>query len=162
MNNPEVQGFLDTITLGQVLTWLMVGAILIASVRRGAPTVKRLNNLLDDWHGEVARPGVAERPGVMLRLEALEQSQIALRTQLLPLIGNPPHDPPLAVVIMENRANVASALSRIEHLDRALLRHQAESELWIQQVVMTARDHGVEVPPWPRITDEELDDLLKE
>lgn len=34
--------------------------------------MKRLNNLLDDWNGTPARPGVPRRAGVMERLEKIE------------------------------------------------------------------------------------------
>lgn len=32
----------------------------------------RLDNLLEDWNGSEARPGVPRRPGVMERLERIE------------------------------------------------------------------------------------------
>lgn len=34
--------------------------------------MRKLNNLLDDWNGTPARPGVPRRPGVMERLEKIE------------------------------------------------------------------------------------------
>jgi hypothetical protein len=36
---------------------------------------KRLGQMLDDWHGDVGRPGVQGRPGVMLRLLTLESGR---------------------------------------------------------------------------------------
>jgi len=35
-------------------------------------TVGKLNEFLDDWHGEIARPGFSERPGIPLRLKSIE------------------------------------------------------------------------------------------
>ena len=34
--------------------------------------MRRLDNLLEDWNGTDARPGVPRRPGVMERLERIE------------------------------------------------------------------------------------------
>lgn len=34
--------------------------------------MRRLDNLLEDWNGTEARPGVPRRPGVMERLERIE------------------------------------------------------------------------------------------
>ena len=34
--------------------------------------MRRLDNLLEDWNGVEARPGVPRRPGVMERLERIE------------------------------------------------------------------------------------------
>ena len=34
--------------------------------------MRRLDNLLEDWNGSEARPGVPRRPGVMERLEKIE------------------------------------------------------------------------------------------
>lgn len=34
--------------------------------------MRRLDNLLEDWNGSEARPGVPRRPGVMERLERIE------------------------------------------------------------------------------------------
>ena len=34
--------------------------------------MRRLDNLLEDWNGADARPGVPRRPGVMERLERIE------------------------------------------------------------------------------------------
>lgn len=38
-----------------------------------APRLRRLNYIFDDWNGEAARPGVPRRPGVMERLEQIEE-----------------------------------------------------------------------------------------
>lgn len=61
-------------------TWVGRMAIVIAGIGAifGAilgvvRTGKRLAHFLDDWFGEEARPGVAARPGVMERLERLEE-----------------------------------------------------------------------------------------
>lgn len=35
-------------------------------------TLRKVNDFLDDWRGEPARPGVKARPGVMQRIEAIE------------------------------------------------------------------------------------------
>lgn len=63
-----------------VETWVGRMAIIIAgitaligAVMGIARTGKRLAHFLDDWFGEEARPGIPARPGVMERLERLEE-----------------------------------------------------------------------------------------
>jgi hypothetical protein len=57
--------------------------------------VSRTIRFLDDWAGEPARPGVAERPGVMARLQSVEQS--------------------LASVLAETKPNGGSSLRDVVH-----------------------------------------------
>lgn len=65
-------------TLDPVSIALGVGAITtaiggVALLLRGAARRgKRFADFLDDWNGEPARSGVAERPGVMQRLASIE------------------------------------------------------------------------------------------
>lgn len=35
--------------------------------------IKRINNLMDDFFGEEERPGVPRRPGIMERLQTIEE-----------------------------------------------------------------------------------------
>lgn len=63
---------------------LVSGALLAGLYLRFRPRLKRLSQLLEDWHGTDARPGVPARPGVMVRLEALEQRTAVLEKELRP------------------------------------------------------------------------------
>lgn len=51
----------------------IVGALL-ASARWTYRQISSLHNLLEDWHGEQARPGVPGRLGVMERLDRIEKT----------------------------------------------------------------------------------------
>ena len=42
-------------------------------------TIRRVQNFLDDWNGEPARPGVEARPGFPARLAALEDEVASVR-----------------------------------------------------------------------------------
>lgn len=60
-------------------TGIIVGLItilgaLIASARWAYRQVCSLQDLLEDWHGEPARPGVPGRLGVMERLNRIEKT----------------------------------------------------------------------------------------
>lgn len=48
----------------------------------------RFEQLLDDWQGVEAHPGVAARPGVMERLDAHDQALAALQAQMSPNGGS--------------------------------------------------------------------------
>jgi len=48
-------------------------AVVVALLRKAWPVLRRLRDLLDDWNGEPARPGVPPRSGVMVRLESIEK-----------------------------------------------------------------------------------------
>lgn len=59
-------------------------AVIVASGATAAFAVivrmaRSQRQLLEDWCGEPSRPGVPERPGVMVRLERIEQAQIDAR-----------------------------------------------------------------------------------
>lgn len=47
-----------------------------------APLFRKLQQFLDDFQGEQARPGVPERPGVMKRLETLEDDMKGIKRML--------------------------------------------------------------------------------
>jgi hypothetical protein len=64
------------IRLGQVAGALaaVAGLALLFSkgIRWMLRTLRKINDFLDDWNGEAPRHGVPERPGVMTRLQAIE------------------------------------------------------------------------------------------
>ena len=60
-------------------TGIIVGLItilgaLVASARWTYRQIRSLQDLLEDWHGEQARPGVPGRLGVMERLNRIEKT----------------------------------------------------------------------------------------
>ena len=62
---------MDTGIIVGVIT--IIGA-LVASARWAYRQVCSLQDLLEDWHGEQARPGVPGRLGVMERLDRIEKT----------------------------------------------------------------------------------------
>lgn len=64
--------WLGSIPVGQVIAFFVVvvgfGTVLLALWRKLRP----LENFFKDWNGEPARPGVDARPGVMVRLDSIE------------------------------------------------------------------------------------------
>lgn len=55
-----------------VVTWLGLVTAVLGIVAWVARQTHRLTEMLTDWRGTEARPGVSRRPGVMERLEKIE------------------------------------------------------------------------------------------
>jgi hypothetical protein len=62
--------------------------LVVAAGKRFARLFKRASDVYDDWKGEPARPGVAPRPGMMVRLAAIEDVQRTILEQLQPNSGH--------------------------------------------------------------------------
>ena len=61
------------IDIGIVVGLITIAATVVAVGRWPYRQVKSLEGLLEDWHGEPARPGVPGRLGVMERLDSIEK-----------------------------------------------------------------------------------------
>lgn len=61
---------------------LAVIGILTAVVGVGRRMFRGVSNLLDDWNGEPARPGVPAQPGVMERIRNLDDGQLNIIDRL--------------------------------------------------------------------------------
>ncbi|MDX3360584.1 MULTISPECIES: hypothetical protein [Streptomyces] len=64
-----------------------VGTVVWRAVRMVTHVTTRAGQFLDDWYGEGPRAGVPARPGVMLRLAALEDGMEHLRHEVRPNSG---------------------------------------------------------------------------
>ena len=56
-----------------------VGAAITLALRVARPVrrhLERFQLFVEDWEGEPGRPGVAERPGMMVRMASVEARQI--------------------------------------------------------------------------------------
>jgi hypothetical protein len=53
-------------------TWCGLVTVMIGIVAWMSRQMHRVSQMLDDWRGTEARPGVPRRPGVMERLEKIE------------------------------------------------------------------------------------------
>ncbi|QWF81127.1 hypothetical protein [Amycolatopsis sp. CA-230715] len=56
-------------------------------IRAFARVVRKLSHFADDWFGQEARPGVPERPGVMARLESIEDYVRSVQHEVVPNSG---------------------------------------------------------------------------
>lgn len=72
--NPFVDGFVVVGIIGGALTLIFKG------VRFWMGIYRRVQDFLDDWNGELARPGVEARPGFPERIAALELEVTKVKT----------------------------------------------------------------------------------
>lgn len=72
---PEVQAFLEGLSVWTVIAWIIGLLALIGVAGKLYKLFKALTDFLDDVKGEDARAGVPARPGIMARLETIEQLQ---------------------------------------------------------------------------------------
>lgn len=61
-----------------------LAGVLFWGLRTLHRTVRGVTDLVDDWRGEPARPGVAARPGVMARLESMDGRLTRIEAELHP------------------------------------------------------------------------------
>lgn len=59
-----------------LIVLIVIGVVLRWVITTGAPALKKLTDMADDFLGEPSRPGVDARPGVMERLKAAEVAQV--------------------------------------------------------------------------------------
>jgi hypothetical protein len=105
--------------------WLTAATALAAAVAGLAAwairwtwrVLTRITRFLDDYFGEPARDGVPARPGVMSRLQAVEESLAHVVAETRPNHGNSLRD-----VVAQTAQDVADMRSRME-----LFEHQRET-----------------------------------
>ena len=71
--------WLETMTVVQIVGWLIALGGVVAGLRWLKPIADALHNLVLDWGGEPARDGVPARLGVMARLDALSREIAAVK-----------------------------------------------------------------------------------
>lgn len=64
--------WLDTVLIALAAAGAIVTPVVVI-FRWAHPIAKQLANFLEDWFGEPERPGVAAKPGVLLRLVKIER-----------------------------------------------------------------------------------------
>ncbi|MEU7093041.1 hypothetical protein [Kitasatospora aureofaciens] len=73
---------------GGAFTALAAAVALLWRVLRGTLRLTRaIGRVVDDWHGEEARPGVPGRPGLMERVGGIEDRLTAVEHELYPNSG---------------------------------------------------------------------------
>ncbi len=152
---PEWLELIDWSTLGSVVVALAFG---VWVVRKAWPFIRRLTDFLDDLMGEAARPGVPERPGLMVRVERLEGAAAQAVHNTQPNGGESAYDN-LARSVRDLRDDVARVRATgeataaavadlgpsVKRLDKRVSSHVTESKAWVQAV--KAVDPST--PDWP-------------
>lgn len=72
----------DTLAVWCVALSAIIGllALILRSLRQG---IRKLSTMLDDWHGEPARPGFDGRPGMPQRVNDLEVDMRAVKGEMV-------------------------------------------------------------------------------
>lgn len=65
---------------------------IVGGARWLGKVLRPIHEFLEDWRGEEARPGVPERPGVMARLQSMDQRLSYVEEQLSPNSGKSTRD----------------------------------------------------------------------
>lgn len=89
---PEPPDFIAEITIGHVLAtvvFIVAAYMFLMYLRK---LVKPIQDFLDDWNGTKPRPGVEAKPGVMERLQTLEDNTQTAVHELRPNSGKSLHD----------------------------------------------------------------------
>src|SRR5512139_3399277 len=124
----------DDVTVAQVIAFLGALGGLLVLARKAYLGGKRISDLLDDWFGERARPGVPERKGVMERLSDQDVALTEVRNRIEPLAT---HVENHAEVIQRLEGITATSQHTAGHLvrvERLLMRHIRESRVWVSAV----------------------------
>ena len=74
--------FVESISLGQALTWVGMAGLVVAWMAKVMPQLRAIMHALDDLRGEEARPGFDARPGVFERIKAVEDGHADIRQTL--------------------------------------------------------------------------------
>jgi hypothetical protein len=149
----NVPDFVETITVGNVITWISFIIAVVVVVRKITPILKKLSNTLDDIQGERARPGVPARPGVMERLGNQDVALADIGDKVSHMAGNQ------AVVVksledLKDRANTNFRIARradrnVTRVETMLLQHIHDSRVWIDDLGRSAEHYNFKVPDWP-------------
>jgi len=162
---------LTDLTLGQLLAIIATLAVIAGFVRSVNPIMRRMNDMLDDWNGQKARPGHDAEPGVMEHLKMvdgvladqnvvlIEQNEALshLRKKVEPLVDDKAAGNHREVLrrldhISGHNAQCGVHMDRIERL---LDRHVRESRTWVAAVDKATKARGFEAPPWPDLPDDD-------
>lgn len=109
---------MDWATILQVCGGLVIVGgglgVLIGGGKWMIGTMKKINDFLEDWRGETARPGYPGRPGVLERLVKLEEHVATTSHEVQPNSGSSMKD-------QLNRIDKAipDVVSRLEALEAA-------------------------------------------
>lgn len=165
---------LNQITLGQIVVVLAGAGVIVGFFKMVNPVLRRLNDLMDDWFGEPARPGVPERKGVMERQEMTDAASSAqsaaitaqgealeaLLTKVEPLIDPKADGNHQEVLRRLTEINILVTTNHgdLNALKRLLGRHIRESRAWVEAVDVATAERNFTTPPWPNLPDDEEDD----
>ena len=142
-------GWLEALTVGQVIGWLVALGVLAGGLRWLRPIADGIHQFLTDWAGEPARPGVPARLGVMAQLghlrEELERVQqdaasAAFNTQSNH--GSSSHDALLREMrdTRQEMRDTRQTVAKLEGLVLAVSRKQSEQSEQQQAFEVAVRE----------------------
>lgn len=79
-------------TVAEIAAGLGGAAAVVVYARRLISLLSGITDIARDWSGEPARPGVPEKPGVMIRLERIESDVTELKYHSQPDHGGSYYD----------------------------------------------------------------------
>ena len=146
--------FVETITIGNIITWITLVAGIVVLVRKVTPAMKKLSDTLDDIQGERARPGVPARPGIMERLATQDVSLMNITDKLETAVTN-------HALVMDQLGHMAATQKRygkqidrnsrnVARVETMLLQHIHDSQVWIADLGRSADHYNFKVPDWPQ------------
>ncbi len=107
-NSPSSEhNLLYDLSVGQIVGLILTLAAVAAVFARFRKPINRMGDMADDWFGTAARPGVKAKPGVMQRLDEVENRLNEHITMSEPLLQGP-----------MNHAEVLARLSQVDAMQR--------------------------------------------
>jgi hypothetical protein len=105
---------ISTLGLLYTISGILAGvALVLAGFNKFIwPNIKRWGNFLTDWEGEPARPGVAEKPGVMTRLQVVEFDLASVKAEV-----HPNHGKSIKDVVNDTNKSVRELHARVDAID---------------------------------------------
>lgn len=70
---PSIHDVEATFLVNWIIAFVLLATIGSVVSKRIWPIMRKLEHMLDDFNGTEARPGVPARPGIMKRVESIEQ-----------------------------------------------------------------------------------------
>ena len=112
------------LTVGQIVAALATLGVLVGIIVKMHRPLKQLGQMLTDWHGTPARPGVKAKPGVMARLDQHEERLDAVFGLVSPVLEGPTDHEEVLARLDSLKAGQRRASTRIDEISHSVHRNQ--------------------------------------